>query len=157
MPSDTSRKAVTFGDDNPRSEPSHSSALPAGDSLPDPLYEQEALRQALQDTIRQVDEWKATALDVERQFTKKLRQADANLQAVNSRCDNLEDEKKELQREKKKLKEARLRADNPGSHATIRGDFSYEGRAEDSTLHGSKVLFGTKVSSRENNRLRNLL
>lgn len=113
MPSDTSRKAVSFGDDNPRSGPSHSSTSPAGDSLPDHLYEQEALKQALQKTIRQVDEWKAKALDVERQYTKKLRQADVNLQAVNSRCDNLEDEKKELLCEKENLKEARLRVHNP--------------------------------------------
>jgi hypothetical protein len=56
--------------------------------------------------VKQVDEWKAKALEAERQLPKELRLADANLQAVNSRCHNLEDEKKELQRDKKKLRDA---------------------------------------------------
>lgn len=125
MPSDTSRKTVRFGEDttsrsgSSRSSTSRSesgagssttSSNYSGTAYPDhytdPLYEQQALKQALEATVNQVDEWKAKALDIERQLTKKLRQADANLQAVNSRCDNLEDEKKELQREKKKLRDA---------------------------------------------------
>jgi hypothetical protein len=125
MPSDTSRKTVRFGEDTTsRSGSSRSSTSRNGsgagssstssnysgtaypDHYTDPLYEQQALKQALQETVKQVDEWKAKALDVERLLTKKLKQADANLQAVNSRCDNLEDEKKELQRERKKLRDA---------------------------------------------------
>ena len=124
MPSDTSRKTVRFGDDTSRSGSSRSSTSRSesgagssstgsnysGTAYPDhytdPLYEQHALKQALQDTVKQVDEWKAKALEAERQLPKELRLADANLQAVNSRCHNLEDEKKELQRDKKKLRDA---------------------------------------------------
>lgn len=124
MPSDSSRKTVRFGEDTSRSGSSRSSTSRSesgagssstssnhsGAAYPDhyteTLYEQQALKQALQDTVKQVDEWKAKVLDVERQLTKKLRQADANLQAVKGRCDNLEDEKKELQRDKKKLRDA---------------------------------------------------
>lgn len=125
MPSDTSRKTVRFdGEDTSRTGSSRSSTSRSGsaagsstassnysgtaypDHYTDPLYEQQALQQALQETVKQVDEWKAKTHDVERQLTKKLRQADANLLAVNGRCENLEEEKKELQREKKKLRDA---------------------------------------------------
>lgn len=132
MPSDTSRKTVRFGEDTTsrsgssrsstsRSESgsgssttsSHYSGTAYPDHYTDPLYEQQALKQALEATVNQADEWKAKAQDIDRQLnkklsdlTKKLRQSEANAQAVNSRCDNLEDEKKELQREKKKLREA---------------------------------------------------
>ncbi|KAG6360600.1 hypothetical protein INS49_011662 [Diaporthe citri] len=106
MPSDSSRKTVRFGEDTTSRSGSSRSSTSRSDSGADPLYEQQALKQALEATVNQVDEWKAKALDIERQLTKKLRQADANLQAVNSRCDNLEDEKKDLQHERKKLREA---------------------------------------------------
>lgn len=126
MPSDTSRKTVRFGEDttsrsggSSRSSTSRSesgagssttSSNYSGTAYPDhhtdPLYEQQALKQALEATVNQADEWKAKALDIERQLNKRIRQAEANAQAVNSRCDNLEDEKKELQREKKKLRDA---------------------------------------------------
>ena len=124
MPSDTSRKSVRFDEDTSRTGSSRSSTsrseIGAGSSsstsnysgtaYPDhytePLLELQHLKQALQDTVKQVDEWRAKAKDVERQSTKRLMQAEANLQAVNNRCDNLEEEKKELQREKKKLRDA---------------------------------------------------
>ena len=64
--------------------------------------------------MNQADEWKAKAQDIDRQLnkklsdlTKKLRQSEANAQAVNSRCDNLEDEKKELKEFQEKDKERR--------------------------------------------------
>lgn len=135
MPSDTSRKTVRFGEDTTSRSGSSRSSTSRSDSgagssttgsnysgtaypdhYTDPLYEQQALKQALEATVNQVDEWKQKAQDIERQLTKKLRQADANLQAVTSRCDNLEDEKKDLSRDKKKLRdtnkslEARLTA-----------------------------------------------
>ncbi|KAI7787166.1 hypothetical protein LA080_000502 [Diaporthe eres] len=125
MPSDSSRKTVRFGEDTTSRSGSSRSSTSRSDSgagssttssnysgtaypdhYTDPLYEQQALKQALEATVNQVDEWKAKAVDVERQLTKKLKQSDANVQAVTSRCDNLEDEKKELQRERKKLREA---------------------------------------------------
>lgn len=125
MPSDTSRKTVRFGEDTTsRSGSSRSSASRSesaagssttssnysGTAYPDhdtdPLYEQQALKQALQETVKEVDEWKAKAHDVERTLSKQLGQADANLQGVIGRCANLEDDKKELQREKKKLRDA---------------------------------------------------
>lgn len=125
MPSDSSRKTVRFGEDTTSRSGSSRSSTSRSDSgagssttssnysgaaypdhYTDPLYELQALKQALEATVNQVDEWKAKAVDVERQLTKKLRQADANLQALNDRCKNLEDEKKEFQREKKKLREA---------------------------------------------------
>ncbi|KAG8160385.1 hypothetical protein KVR01_009921 [Diaporthe batatas] len=105
MPSDTSRKTVRFGEDTSRSGSSRSSAS-RSESGAETLYEQQALKQALQDTVKQVDEWKAKAQEVERQLTKKLRLADANLLAVKNRCDNLEEEKKDLLRDKKKLRDA---------------------------------------------------
>ncbi|KAI3399238.1 hypothetical protein diail_7400 [Diaporthe ilicicola] len=124
MPSDGSRKSVRFGEDTSHGGSSRSSTLRSDsgagssstgsnysgtaypDHYADSLYERQALQRALQDAVKQVDEWKAKFQDSERQSMKKVNEKEARLLAVNGRCANLEDEKKELQREKKKLREA---------------------------------------------------
>lgn len=82
--------------------------------------------------MNKVDEWKAKARDIERQLTKRLGEADARLQAMNSRCEHLEDEKKELQRERKKLKEA-----NKGQEARLTAlqDENEDLRSNNDRLH----------------------
>ncbi|KAG6361052.1 hypothetical protein INS49_009272 [Diaporthe citri] len=108
MPSSPSRKTVRFSEDT---------------TSRNPLYEQQAIKQALEKTVEQVDEWKAKALDVETQLAERLRQADANLQAVNGRCESLEDERKELKRQRQQLRDAnkllkaKLEANSSGSGA----------------------------------------
>ncbi|KAJ0125437.1 hypothetical protein J7T55_006783 [Diaporthe amygdali] len=124
MPSDGSRKSVRFGEDTSRSGSSRSSTLRSDsgagssstgssysgtaypDRYTDSLYEKQALQQALQDAVKQIDVWKAKVQEAERQSMKKLMEKDAHLQALDNRCANLEDEKKELQRDKKKLRDA---------------------------------------------------
>lgn len=125
MPSDSSRKTVRFGEDTTSRSGSSRSSTSRSDSgagssttssnysgtaypdhYTDPLYEQQALKQALETTVKEVDEWRFKAAEVERQLTKKLKQLDANAQGLTSRCANLENENKELQRERKKFSEA---------------------------------------------------
>lgn len=141
MPSDGSRKSVRFGEDTSHSGSSRSSTLrsdfgagssstgsnysgtPYPDHYTDSLYEREALQQALRDTVKEVDEWKAKAQDVERLSRKKLHEKEARLVAETNRCTTLEDEKEKLQHEKKKLRDvskvlegriAELQGDNEG-------------------------------------------
>ncbi|ROW17291.1 hypothetical protein VPNG_01287 [Cytospora leucostoma] len=67
---------------------------------PDPLYEVNALKQALKDSVEDVDLWKRKAEDIEKKLRKELGEAKSRVEALEAHCNLLEDDKKRVQREK---------------------------------------------------------
>lgn len=122
MPTEVRR--VTFREDKSRSGSSRSSTLKsdsgAGSSSTgssfsgtiypdrynaDPLYEVNALKQALAASVKEVDKWKAKAVNIEETLRKELGEATSRVTALENHCAEIEDDKSRLQREKTTLKD----------------------------------------------------
>ena len=122
MPTDGRR--VSFREDKSRSGSSRSSTLKSdsgagssstgssysGTAYPDrytgdPLYEISALKEALTDALKNGDQWKDKAFDVEQKYRKELGEAKSRAKGLEDHCAAIEDDKKQLQREKTTLKD----------------------------------------------------
>ncbi|KUI67990.1 hypothetical protein VM1G_03318 [Cytospora mali] len=122
MPADVKRR-VSFREDRSRSGSSRSSTLKSesgvgsastGSSYSgahysdrydgDPLYEVNVLKEALADSVRQVEAWQAKAREIDQKLRKELGEAKSRVQALENHDAEIEDDKSQLQRENTALR-----------------------------------------------------
>ncbi|ROV97757.1 hypothetical protein VMCG_07418 [Cytospora schulzeri] len=122
MPADVRR--VSFREDKSRSGSSRSSILKsdsgAGTSSTgssysgahrsdrydgDPLYEVNALKDALEQSVKEADSWKSKALDIEQRLRKELGEATSRVKGLENHSTAIDEDNKQLQRQKTELRD----------------------------------------------------
>lgn len=71
----------------------------------DALYEVHALKDALAESVKQADSWKAKAHEIDRELRKELGEAKSRVKALEAHCATVDDDNKQLQREATKLRD----------------------------------------------------